>query len=167
MSAPLVAAAPASPARRPLSPARRNLRAFLRHRGGVLGAGLVLCFLLVALTADLVAPYDPLAQDLTRRLQPPSGEHWLGTDDFGRDVLSRVLHGSRVSLRLGIVAVLVALVVGGTMRAYWGTAMTPTAIIALVRDGPRMATTTIDRRIEGKASMRSMTRMPRRSKAPP
>ena len=128
MSAPLVAAAPASPpppARRPLSPVRRNLRAFLRHRGGVLGAALVLFFILVALTADLVAPYDPLAQDLTRRLQPPSGEHWLGTDDFGRDVLSRVLHGSRVSLRLGIVAVLVALVVGGTiglLAGYYGGA---------------------------------------------
>jgi len=128
MSAPLGAAAPASPAppvRRPLSPARRNLRAFLRHRGGVLGAALVLFFILVALTADVVAPYDPLAQDLTRRLQPPSGEHWLGTDDFGRDVLSRVLHGSRVSLRLGIVAVLVALVVGGTiglLAGYYGGA---------------------------------------------
>jgi peptide/nickel transport system permease protein len=128
MSAPLVAAAPASPvspARRPLSPARRNLRAFLRHRGGVVGAVLVLFFILVALTADVVAPYDPLAQDLTRRLQPPSGEHWLGTDDFGRDVLSRVLHGSRVSLRLGIVAVLVALVVGGTiglLAGYYGGA---------------------------------------------
>jgi peptide/nickel transport system permease protein len=72
-----------------------------------------------------VAPYDPLAQDLTRRLQPPSGEHWLGTDDFGRDVLSRVLHGSRVSLRLGIVAVLVALVVGGPiglLAGYYGGA---------------------------------------------
>jgi peptide/nickel transport system permease protein len=104
---------------------RRNLRAFLRHRGGVLGSVLVLLFALMALTADVIAPYDPLKQDLTQRLRPPSAEHWLGTDDFGRDVLSRVLHGSRVSLRLGLVAVAVALLVGGTiglLAGYYGGA---------------------------------------------
>ena len=121
------AAAPAEPAvrRAPLSPARRNLRAFLRHRGGVIGACLVFLFLLVALLADVVAPHDPLRQDLTNRLKPPSAEHLLGTDDFGRDVLSRVIHGSRVSLRLGLVAVAVALVVGGTiglLAGYYGGA---------------------------------------------
>ncbi|MEO6463172.1 MAG: ABC transporter permease, partial [Candidatus Eisenbacteria bacterium] len=84
-----------------MSPGRRNLRAFLRHKGGVIGTILVLVFALIALTADVIAPYDPLQQDLSQRLQPPSSAHWLGTDDFGRDVLSRVLHGSRVSLRLG------------------------------------------------------------------
>ena len=105
------------------SPGRRNLRAFLRHRGGVIGAVLVVGFALMALLADVVAPYDPLAQDLSVRLQPPSAEHWLGTDDFGRDVLSRVLHGSRVSLRLGLVAVAVALLVGGMiglLAGYYG-----------------------------------------------
>ncbi len=112
-------------AARAMSPARRNLRAFLRHKGGVLGSLLVILFALIALTADLIAPYDPLKQDLRQRLQPPSGEHWLGTDDFGRDVLSRVLHGSRVSLRLGLVAVAVALVVGGSiglLAGYYGGA---------------------------------------------
>jgi len=108
---------------RAASPGRRNLRAFLRHRGGVIGAVLVVGFALMALLADVVAPYDPLAQDLSVRLQPPSAEHWLGTDDFGRDVLSRVLHGSRVSLRLGLVAVAVALLVGGMiglLAGYYG-----------------------------------------------
>ncbi len=99
----------------PSSVARRNLRAFLRHRGGVIGAVLVLLFVAMALLADVVAPADPLAQDLGQRLKAPSAEHWLGTDDFGRDVLSRVIHGSRVSLRLGLVAVAVALLVGGTI----------------------------------------------------
>jgi peptide/nickel transport system permease protein len=115
-------AAGAVPART-MSPARRNLRAFLRHRGGVIGAVLVLLFAAMALTADVIAPYDPLAQDLRARLKPPSAEHWLGTDDFGRDVLSRVLHGSRVSLRLGLVAVAVALLVGGMvglLAGYYG-----------------------------------------------
>ena len=107
------------------SPARRNLRAFLRHRGGVIGALLVLFFFVVALGADVLAPHDPLKQDLAQRLKPPSAAHWLGTDDFGRDVLSRVLHGSRVSLRLGLVAVAVALLVGGTiglLAGYYGGA---------------------------------------------
>jgi peptide/nickel transport system permease protein len=106
-----------------ISTRRRNLRAFLRHRGGVIGAVLVLAFLVLALLADVLAPYDPLKQDLVQRLKPPSGEHWLGTDDFGRDVLSRVIHGSRVSLRLGLVAVAVALLVGGTiglLAGYYG-----------------------------------------------
>jgi peptide/nickel transport system permease protein len=113
-----VAAAPA-----PRTTAQRNLRAFLRHRGGVIGSVLVLFFIALALLADVIAPYDPLQQDLVQRLKPPSGEHWLGTDDFGRDVLSRVIHGSRVSLRLGIVAVAVALLVGGTiglLAGYYG-----------------------------------------------
>ena len=124
-SVPAAAAAEPAVRRAPLSPARRNLRAFLRHRGGVIGACLVFLFLLVALLADVVAPHDPLRQDLTNRLKPPSAEHLLGTDDFGRDVLSRVIHGSRVSLRLGIVAVLVALLVGGTiglLAGYYGGA---------------------------------------------
>ena len=107
----------------PRSEARRNLRAFLRHRGGVIGAVLVLAFIAIALLADVLAPHDPLRQDLTQRLKPPSAQHWLGTDDFGRDVLSRVLHGSRVSLRLGLIAVALALVVGGTiglLAGYYG-----------------------------------------------
>jgi peptide/nickel transport system permease protein len=93
--------------------ARRGVRHFLRHRGAVIGTALVLGFVALALAAPLVAPHDPLAQDLGARLQPPSAAHWLGTDDFGRDVLSRVVHGARVSLRLGLFAVSIALVIGG------------------------------------------------------
>jgi peptide/nickel transport system permease protein len=93
--------------------ARRGVRHFLRHKGAVIGTALVLAFIALAIAAPWVAPHDPLAQDLSVRLQPPSAAHWLGTDDFGRDVLSRVVWGSRVSLRLGLVAVALALAVGG------------------------------------------------------
>ncbi len=103
--------------------ARKGVRAFLRHRGAVIGSALILAFLAMALAAPLLAPYDPLAQDLSQRLQSPSSAHWLGTDDFGRDVLSRVLHGARVSLRLGLVAVGLALAIGGViglLAGYYG-----------------------------------------------
>jgi peptide/nickel transport system permease protein len=103
--------------------ARRGVRHFLRHRGAVIGSVLVLGFVLLALLAPWIAPQDPLAQDLAARLKPPSAEHWLGTDDFGRDVLSRVLWGARVSLRLGLVAVFLALAIGGTiglLAGYYG-----------------------------------------------
>lgn len=101
----------------------RGLRAFLRHRGAVIGCVLIGAFVVIALAAPIVAPYDPLAQDLSQRLEPPSSAHWLGTDDFGRDVFSRVLYGSRVSLRLGLVAVGLALAVGGLvglLAGYYG-----------------------------------------------
>jgi peptide/nickel transport system permease protein len=102
---------------------RKGVRAFLRHRGAVIGTVLIGLFLLIALAAPALAPYDPLAQNLAERLQPPSAQHWLGTDDFGRDVFSRVLHGARVSLRLGLVAVGLALAIGGTiglLAGYYG-----------------------------------------------
>lgn len=94
---------------------QRTLRRFLRHRGAVTGACLIGLFLLIAASAPWIAPHPPLEQELTRRLQPPSSEHLLGTDDFGRDLLSRVLHGSRISLTVGLVAVVLALAVGGTL----------------------------------------------------
>jgi ABC-type dipeptide/oligopeptide/nickel transport system permease subunit len=80
-------------------------------------------FLAMAATSPLVAPRDPLAQDLSRRLEAPSGEFPFGTDDFGRDILSRVLYGARISLRVGLVAVAISLVVGGgigLVSGYYG-----------------------------------------------
>lgn len=106
-----------------MSGTRRAFRQFLRHKGALIGSVIVLIFVAIALFADVLSPHDPLAQDLAHRLEAPSATHWLGTDDFGRDVLSRVLHGSRVSLRLGLVAVAVALLVGGTiglLSGYYG-----------------------------------------------
>jgi len=77
--------------------------------------GLVAVQVLVAAFAAQMAPYDPVAQDIVARMRGPSGAHWLGTDQFGRDVLSRIIHGSRTSLLVSALAVAVALVAGGTL----------------------------------------------------
>ena len=98
----------------------RRLR---KNRLAVAGGVLLLGFLLLALAAPIAAPRDPLEQDLYGRLQAPSLAHPFGTDDFGRDILSRVIYGSRISLRVGAVAVALALVLGtgiGLCAGYWG-----------------------------------------------
>ncbi|MBI2856254.1 MAG: ABC transporter permease [Chloroflexi bacterium] len=79
----------------------------------------------VALLADVFATHDPLAQDVAQRLRPPGSDHYFGTDGFGRDILSRVVHGSRVSLSVGLLAVGMAAVAGvgvGTLSGYRGRA---------------------------------------------
>jgi peptide/nickel transport system permease protein len=89
----------------------------------MIGGGMMCLFLLVALLAPWVAPYDPIEQDLYNRLTPPGFDHPFGTDDFGRDILSRVIFGTRISLRIGLTAVFIALVVGtaiGLTAGYFG-----------------------------------------------
>ena len=88
--------------------ARRNPRM-------IIGGGLVLAWLLIALFARVIAPYDPVQVTVSDRLIPPGPSHWLGTDDLGRDVLSRVIVGSQISLRVGIISVLIGLLVGVTL----------------------------------------------------
>ena len=87
---------------------RRNPRMLI---GGVV----VLAWLFVALFAPFVAPYDPIKVSVTDSLIPPSPGHWLGTDDLGRDVLSRVIWGSRVSLSVGVISVSIGLLVGTSL----------------------------------------------------
>ena len=82
------------------------------------GGGIVAIVALVGSCAHLLAPYDPISQDLYSRLQPPSLAHIFGTDDFGRDVFSRIIHGSLISIRIGVVTVLAAAVIG-TMLGLW------------------------------------------------
>jgi peptide/nickel transport system permease protein len=94
-------------------------------RSGGLAVGLVLvvAMALVALLAPWVAPYDPDAQDVLMKLEGPSAEHWFGTDAFGRDVLSRVIWGARVSLFVGTVATLAGVLIGtviGIVSGYYG-----------------------------------------------
>jgi peptide/nickel transport system permease protein len=96
----------------PSSQAHDLLQRLLKHPGGVTGALVTLCFVAIALLAPWLSPYDPLAQDLDRRLQEPSRGHLLGTDDFGRDVLSRVMYGARISLTVGFISIGIA-VTGG------------------------------------------------------
>jgi peptide/nickel transport system permease protein len=88
------------------------LRQFRRSHVGLVGAALVAGFLLLTALAPAVAPYDPVATDFANVLAPPSWGHPFGTDDIGRDILSRVIHGSRVSLQAGLFTVAVALLVG-------------------------------------------------------
>ena len=91
-----------------------SLRRLARHPTALLGIVLVGTFLGLALTAPLVSPFDPTAQP-ARRLLPPGGRYLLGTDEFGRDVFSRIVHGARISLQVGIVSVGIALAVGGVL----------------------------------------------------
>lgn len=99
------------------------------NTGALIGGSLLAVFVLVALFAPLLAPHDPVAQDLTRRLLPPFWhdrsvpEHLLGTDHLGRDYLSRLIHGARVSLGVGLGVILVSGAIGitlGLMAGYFG-----------------------------------------------
>ncbi|NKB68796.1 MAG: ABC transporter permease subunit [Candidatus Latescibacteria bacterium] len=104
------------------------------HRLALLGGALVVGLLFVALAAPLLVPYDPIEQNLYQRLEPPSMAHPLGTDDFGRDILSRIIYGSRISLRIGLISISIALTAGtflGLVAGYWG-GLTDNLIMRLV-----------------------------------
>jgi peptide/nickel transport system permease protein len=95
----------------------------VRNRRGLLGGILVAAVLVAGLSAPFLAPYGYSAQSLLNRLKSPSAAHWLGTDGFGRDVLARVIWGSRVSLEIGFLATGVAILVGalvGGAAGYFG-----------------------------------------------
>lgn len=91
------------------------LSSLRRNRSAVIGGTITLVVVLGALLAPLIAPWDPLKFDPPNRLSGPSEEHWLGTDQYGRDLLSRVLFGARFSLSVAAVSVLAGLLVGGTL----------------------------------------------------
>ena len=105
------------------SPGSRAMRRFFRHRLAMFGLVVLIIMALAAILAPVVAPYDPAAQDLVNFRQPPSATHWLGTDGFGRDVLSRLIYGARPSLSVGLIAVtiyeLIAIVLG-SLAGYYG-----------------------------------------------
>jgi peptide/nickel transport system permease protein len=92
------------------------------YRNGSLMAGIVIVGLLVlvAVLAPVIAPYSPITQHLENALESPSPAHWLGTDKFGRDVLSRLIWGAQVDLRVGFLAVLIPFVIGSTLGAIAG-----------------------------------------------
>ncbi len=108
-------------ARRPTSAAWRKsiLGRLLRNPTGLSGAAVILGLIVLAILADIVAPYG-FADQIAPRLQPPSGAHWFGTDELGRDVLSRVIHGARISLWVGIVSVGLAAAIGITLGVLAG-----------------------------------------------
>ncbi|MEW6214092.1 MAG: oligopeptide ABC transporter permease [Nitrospirota bacterium] len=96
---------------------------FSRNRLSVIGAVTVLSLITISLLAPFIAPYDPTAIDVRHTLSPPSKTHLLGTDELGRDLLSRIIWGSRVSLKVGFVAVGIAIMIGiviGAIAGFYG-----------------------------------------------
>lgn len=91
-----------------------------RNRRAMFGLFFILLLVFLAIFADWIAPYGMKQQNLANALQFPNTTHWLGTDDLGRDILSRIIYGTRVSLTVGVSAVLVSLLVGGTMGVIAG-----------------------------------------------
>jgi len=94
-----------------------------KHRLALIGGGVLVVLIGMAALAPLLAPHDPLAQDLYQRLEPPSSANLFGTDDFGRDILSRVIYGARISLRIGLISITIALSTGtmlGLVAGYRG-----------------------------------------------
>ena len=98
-------------------------RRFRRNKLALFGALIILSLAVVAIIAPLIAPFNPNQQDILHRLEPPSRQHPLGTDDLGRDLFSRVIYGTRVSLLVGFVAVGIAIMLGtllGLLSGYFG-----------------------------------------------
>jgi peptide/nickel transport system permease protein len=122
-------ATPAAPVRSPAAAAalprrkRRGLTKFMRNRAAVFGAVLVALTVIMAVFAPLLTHYDPVQASFLTVRQAPSAAHWFGTDELGRDVLSRLLYGARASLLAGVVSVCIAVVIGvplGLVAGYFG-----------------------------------------------
>ncbi|MDB4895524.1 MAG: binding-protein-dependent transport system inner rane component [Firmicutes bacterium] len=125
MAVPATSAPPITPARAPSVPRDLWLR-FRKNKLAVAGAAVLAVLVLAAVLAPWLAPYNPLTQDYAVTLQPPGGGHWFGTDELGRDVLSRVMYGARSSLAAGVISVGIAVAVGlpiglisGFYRGFW------------------------------------------------
>lgn len=104
-------------------PWKEAWRSFRKSKSAVVGAGIVIFFVLVAVIGPMLAPQGINEQNLAIRLLPPSGDYWFGTDDLGRDVFSRILHGARLSLTVGISSVVLSAFFGsllGIIAGYYG-----------------------------------------------
>jgi peptide/nickel transport system permease protein len=101
--------------------AAQTVKAFNTNKTSWIGLAIFLIVIALAILAPWLAPFDPTEQNILDKLKPPSAEHWLGTDSFGRDTLSRVLYGARISLVIGIVSTLAAMLIGSAigMLAGW------------------------------------------------
>ena len=122
---------------KPSSPLRKRFRG-VADRLGIAGAVIVFLMVFMAIFAPWLAPYDP-TERVARPFQPPSAEHWLGTNDVGQDLLSELIFGARVSLTVGVVAALVALLIGttvGLLAGYYpkrlGTVLMRTVDVVLI-----------------------------------
>jgi peptide/nickel transport system permease protein len=105
------------------SPARRALRRLFKRKGAVAGMFVIAAFVLLAVFAPLIAPYEPIATSWSLVRKAPSAQHWFGTDDLGRDIFTRVIYGARASLTAGAISVGIALAIGvpfGLLAGYRG-----------------------------------------------
>jgi peptide/nickel transport system permease protein len=105
------------------TPTARAMRRLLRRKGAVFGLFVIALLVALALLAPLISPYDPSVQNWAAVRKPPSALHWFGTDDVGRDVLTRVIYGARASLMAGIISVAIAFAIGvpvGLLSGYVG-----------------------------------------------
>jgi peptide/nickel transport system permease protein len=105
------------------SPARRALRRLVKRKGAVVGLVVITTFILLALLAPVISPYDAVATSWSLVRKPPSALHWFGTDELGRDSLARVIYGARASLLAGLISVTIAMSIGvplGLLAGYRG-----------------------------------------------
>lgn len=94
--------------------------AIRRNKAAMLGLVILLLFILITIFADLIAPYELVTTQTRDILQPPSAQHWFGTDDLGRVVFARVIHATRVSLAIGLIATVLSVLVGGILGSVVG-----------------------------------------------
>ena len=99
---------------------RIAFRHFRKSKIALIGLIVLVFMYLLAIIAPLIAPYDPIAQAVSNSFQAPGMQHWLGTDRFGRDILSRILYGARISLSIGLVATLISVTLGTVLGAVAG-----------------------------------------------
>ncbi len=104
----------------------KAIKQFMRMRLGVVGAVIILALVLIALFANVIAPYDPNELNYDAMLEKPSAEHWFGTDDLGRDIFSRVVYGAKISIQAALISVGIAMLIGipiglftGYYRGFW------------------------------------------------
>jgi peptide/nickel transport system permease protein len=106
------AAAPLDAAQQVESPTRRALRRLARRKGAMVALAIILLLVALAILAPYISPYDPAKQSWSLVRKAPSGANWFGTDEVGRDILTRILYGARASLLAGVISVAIAIAVG-------------------------------------------------------
>lgn len=109
--------------RAPENPWLKAFRRMLKNRGAALGLSVILFFIAIGALADVIAPYDPVKPDFRALRQPPSTEHLFGTDKQGRDILSRIIHGARISMAVGFLSQGLTITIGtvvGAIAGYYG-----------------------------------------------
>ncbi len=101
-------------------PWARRLRSLLQNGMAMGGFSIIIFWAIVAIFAEVISPYTPYEQKVADRLQPPSAQHYFGTDELGRDVFSRVVYGARISLPIGLIVIVFAMSVGSLLGATAG-----------------------------------------------